>query len=779
MQRELTTIHVENISNRALADYPVQCGLPLSRGAVTEPGELALRLNDGALRRPQVQVTERWDDGSLRWAVLDWRMPVAANTAKSGPSCTAQSGGGGKAGSDASRVTILTGEASAPVDALKVEATETSFVIANGNQVVTIDRKAFSVFSSFTVGGKEMMSEGSDIILEDPNGKRFYASLCESLSSRVLVSGPERVVIELSGSHVAEDDTSCLDLRLRYTFRAGDPCVKLAYKFTNREDPELGVHLRTARIEIPTGLGRRTTKTIRQMSHGDNWWPRPVEIRENVELQSGSFSSEMAQSVYGSAQDGKVVIRNFDSLGEKVDEYPHYLRPGNARTDMSGGLRATYPHLVMAGPSASLLAWIPQMELHFPKAVRAERDLLAIDIWPDWAEPLRLNRGMSREHEVMIAFQPGQPGFDAMESIFLDHEVIGFGIFACGEAPVKVTIDPEYARSCKAFDLDRWLPYDEERYLMVETKLGSAGAKGAIGGRGELDLGDGVIRDCSGNNENDAILNAFRSYLRQGEPSFLTMAMVCARHNCHVDFIAHDSDPLRQGTMAAHCPNHSDGATYPSHMWVGGLLAAYCFSGDPDFEEVALAVGENMRRWQTDRPEIFYCDSRECGWPMLAYVQLWHHTQDHRWLDYAHEVFLRYREMMNESGEILHEIPHGMGTFKIGYGEFMTWRACFFYYEAAQDETARAEVKDFLVTCLSLPQIYRKSPASVVNGGWACNDLFPAFAAHALTGDERFLVENHPFLRYLMEQPRFHWGGVDMHYYLKALHDRGELDAFC
>jgi hypothetical protein len=40
-------------------------------------------------------------------------------------------------------------------------------------------------------------------------------------------------------------------------------------------------------------------------------------------------------------------------------------------------------------------------------------------------------------------------------------------------------------------------------------------------------------------------------------------------------------------------------------------------------------------------------------------------------------------------------------------------------------------------------------------------------------------VENHPFLRYLMEQPRFHWGGVDMHYYLKALHDRGELDAFC
>lgn len=228
--------------------------------------------------------------------------------------------------------------------------------------------------------------------------------------------------------------------------------------------------------------------------------------------------------------------------------------------------------------------------------------------------------------------------------------------------------------------------------------------------------------------------------------------------------------------MAAHCPNHSDGATYPSHMWVGGLLAAYCITGEPDYERAAIAVGENMMRWQEQRPEIFYCDSREAGWPMLAWVQLWHHTHDQRWLDAARRVFAFYQRQMDDRGEILYEIPHGLGTFLQGYGEFITWRACFLYYEATGDD----DVREFLVKCLSIDSVYRLTPARLVKGGWACNDLFPAWAAWALTGDEHFLIDNHPFLRFMMHRDgRFPWGGVDVMYYLNALHERGELAQFC
>lgn len=676
---------------------------------------------------------------------------------------------------ESSEVKILDEAAPTPAGGITLEESADHVTIRNGTQVVRIGKTPGPVLTSFQADGRDMLGPGSDLVLETPEGKLFYSSLTRALTVRILERGPERAVVETAGRMTAEDDTEMLDFRFRYTFRAGDPVVTVDHKMTNREAPELGVRLRRLWVDLPTTLGDRTVKQVRQMTHGANWWPRAVTIRENVELQAGSFVSPMARSVYGSSQDGKVVIRNFDSFGEKVGDYPHFLRPGNARADMSGGLKAAYSHLIVLKGDTGAVAWFPQMERHHPKGLAFCRGSWRFDIWPEWAEPLRLNRGMGREHTFCLAFQGSGATAEAMESVVFDHEVLSFGIFACGEPPVQAHFDPAYARQCRVLDLHRWLPHDEDRYLNVEIRLGTPSSRPVPQSRGELDLGDGVIRDCSGNNENDVILEQIRAYFRLGDPAFLAEALTSARHAAHVDFIAYDPDPLRQGTMAAHCPNHSDGATYPSHMWVGGLLAAFHVTGNPDFEEAALSVGANMRRWQTQRPEIFYCDSRECGWPMLAYVQLWHHTRDPRWLDYADEVFRAYRGMMTDSGEILHEIPHGLGTFLMGYGEFITWRACFFYYEAC----GKPEVKDFLVKCLSLPSVYRRTPSQCARGGWGCNDLFPAWAAYTLTGDDRFLKENHPFLKYLMSRDRFPWGGVDVHYFLNALHERGELERFC
>jgi hypothetical protein len=276
------------------------------------------------------------------------------------------------------------------------------------------------------------------------------------------------------------------------------------------------------------------------------------------------------------------------------------------------------------------------------------------------------------------------------------------------------------------------------------------------------------------NNENDAILNGLREYYRRAEPTMLAAAVLKARHNAHVDFIAFDPDPLRQGTMPAHCPEHTDGATYPSHMWVEGLMAAYCITGEPDFREAALSVGENMLRWQKDDPAIFYADSRECGWPMLACVRLHEHTGEQRWLDACAEVFDFYRERMNEDGEILYALPLGVGTYLTGYGEFIAWRACFRYWE----RTGRKDVRDFLVRCLANPEVYRVAAGRLAGGGgWACNDLFPAWAAWTLTGDDRFITDNYVFFRLLMKRSGgFPWGGVDVHYYLNELDRRGVLE---
>jgi len=529
-------------------------------------------------------------------------------------------------------------------------------------------------------------------------------------------------------------------------------------------------------LALPTRLGRTTTKTIRQMNHGKDWYSRLVEIKENVEVVSGLTLFDPHKNHLGDLTLGVVLLRNFSSLREDLPQYPYYLRPGDMRTDSGGGLRAIYPYLAANGDDASLVGWFYDMANNYPKSLRSDRHLFSYDIWPVFAGELHVRRGQSKEHELYLSFAGRQRTAEEMESVYFDHEIVGMGVAGSRARPVTLTLDAPDVRDCQVLQLHRWLPYDKRRYTVIETKLSQNAPYQSIAfkAKGMWDIGDQITNPptwCQ-NNENDVILDGIREYYRQADPSRLVTALQQACHNAHVDFIAYDPDPLRQGTMPAHCPAHTDGATYPSHMWVEGLFAIYNITGNTDFLDAAISVGENMLRWQHDGPNVFYADSRECGWPMLAYLRLHEYTKEQRWLDACEEVFEFYRRRMGDDGMIRYELPHGVGTVVAGYGEFIGWRSLFFYYE----RTGRQEVKDFLISCLD--KVYLREQAPLI--GWACNDLFPAWAAYALTGEDKYIEDNYTFLQFLIDTPGvFPWGGMDLHYYLAELHRRGTLDLFC
>jgi len=545
--------------------------------------------------------------------------------------------------------------------------------------------------------------------------------------------------------------------------------------FTNREAPETGIRLSGMRIVVPTALGKRTTKTVRQTNHGYKWFSRQVEVKENIELIAGKALNAEAVATYGAAAEGKILIRSLSSLLENLADYPYFLRPGNARTDMTGGLRCMYPYLGVNGDGGSLAAWFFDMEINYPKGLRCARNTVTFDIWPAVSGPLQVRRGQSKEHDLFLGFSDVQRTHNELEGLYFNHEIIGYGVMGNANAPVEITLDPDYARSCQVLNLHRWLRYDLSRYSAVEVKLGSAGTKGNVDQKGMWDVGDYITSDRSWahNNQNDALLSQVIEYFRRAEPTMYSAAVLKAKHCAHVDFIADDPDPLRRGTMPAHCPEQTDGATYPSHMWLDGLIAAYGVTGEPDFLDTALAVGENMLRWQRDAADIFYADSRECGWPALAFLRLHEFTKEQRWLDAIDEVFQFYQTRMSPDGMIYYELPHGVNTFVEGYGEFIGWRALYFYYE----RTGKPEVKDFLLRCLD--KVYLKS-AGLLIGSWAQNDLFPAWAAYKLTGEVKYLEDNYLFLDFLMKREgSFPWGGNDMHFYLGELEQRGELARFC
>lgn len=754
MSEPVASLKYHNTSNRPLAAYPVTYGIPLPDGRLTETTRLGLRFACGTHLPVQTRVLETWPDGSVKWLLLDFALPVAAN--------------------EQGTVDLVEESVQDPSGDFDLRETPEAITVTSKALAVRVSKTEFSFFDSYRVEGREMIAAGSDIILEDLDGKRYYASLSQSLAVSVLTRGSQRIVVQVSGRHTAEDGAELLSFRVRYTFRPNEPGVDIACKFSNCEEPETGVKLASIQVVLPTALGRTTTKHLRQAYHGVHWHARLLEIRENVEVVSGLTLVDAGANHYGSATQGKVLIRNLNSLRENYAEYAHYLRPGNPRTDAAGGLRSVYPYLAVNGANGSLVGWFFDMELNFPKGLRCDRGQFAFDIWPAFAGPLQVRRGQSKEHEMYLSFGDATRTAEEMEGIYFDHEFLGMGIYGATERPVKLTMDADYIRDCRVLELHRWLRQDRVRYTAVETKLGNAGEAFSLPAKGMWDVGDYVSPDRSWchNNENDAILDGIREYYRQENPARLSTALLKARHNVHVDFIAFDPDPLRQGTMPAHCPEHTDGAAYPSHMWVDGLMAAYCVSGETDFLDAALSVGENMLRWQQDNPVIFYADSRECGWPMLAYLRLHQYTKEERWLEACEDVYQFYRRRMDDDGMIRYELPHGVGTYIAGYGEFIGWRSLFFYYE----RTGRDDVKDFLVRCLD--RVYRRDPGMMA--GWACNDLFPAWAAYALTGDDRYIEDNYAFFRFLMQRPGdFPWGGMDVHYYLAELDRRGVLGRFC
>lgn len=79
--------------------------------------------------------------------------------------------------------------------------------------------------------------------------------------------------------------------------------------------------------------------------------------------------------------------------------------------------------------------------------------------------------------------------FDQLEKVYLDHEVIGFGVGANGTPPVTATLEPGYVRACLVLRMHQWLKYGEERYVKVEAKLGSIGPASAPS-NGMFDHGD-------------------------------------------------------------------------------------------------------------------------------------------------------------------------------------------------------------------------------------------------------------------------------------------------
>ncbi|MHC4916190.1 MAG: exo-rhamnogalacturonan lyase family protein, partial [Planctomycetota bacterium] len=163
----------------ARAPAVVTSGIPFARGVLKDVSRLSVKV-DGKALPAQFAKTVPWDDGSVRWALMDAQVELPAS---------------GKV-----ELTVTdSGGNPAPASPAKVAESADAVTVSTGPLVVVLGRKKPGLISSLKVDGKELLtSSGKGLVLVKAGGGEVLASP----PAEVLVehAGPMRVTVCLRGT---------------------------------------------------------------------------------------------------------------------------------------------------------------------------------------------------------------------------------------------------------------------------------------------------------------------------------------------------------------------------------------------------------------------------------------------------------------------------------------------------------------------------------------------------------------------------------------------------
>jgi hypothetical protein len=351
---------------------PVTLGLPFPPGAVANPAALRLRSPAGAPVPVQASVLDRWPDGTVKWALLDFLADVA-------PHATAEYTLGLEGGR---------------------EATEASITVDRVDGGVEVDTGA----ARFRVDGEDVIDPtASGWVLQDGE-RREHRPRVDRVA--IETAGPIRTTLRVDGSFVTASAGPASEFTARLTFLANRAMTRLAL----------------------------TVRNPRRARHARNLWdlgdPGSVYIRD-LALRLTLAGREPTRVLWSAEPDmpvmespGSVEIYQDSSGGLNWDSPNHVNRQARVTTVFRGyradsgddpplhGHRAQ-PLVTLAAGDRSLSIAVPHFWQNFPKAIESTGRSLLLGLFPRQASDLHeLQGGEQKTHTVYL--EPGRGGVDPL-----------------------------------------------------------------------------------------------------------------------------------------------------------------------------------------------------------------------------------------------------------------------------------------------------------------------------------------------------------------------------
>jgi hypothetical protein len=625
---------------------PVTCGVPLPKGFVRDADTLALLGPDGKPVPVQIQTTGTYKDGSPRWVLLDFQADVAPDD-------------------EAVYRLGLGARPKAPAP-LTWKLAEGVAEIDTGAARFRIDTRRFRLFDSVTVGGGELDGEAGErpgVTLETDKGT-VLAAHERPAAAAFEDAGPMRVVLCVRGSLGAPQGPHKLspaDYVCRMHFYAGKAAARVFFTLHNpgaHNHPgniwDLGsggstfIEDLSLRLPVPEMTGCRvagpveSNKLYQDSSGGPNW--------RSANHIDKDYKIPVSFRGYRAYQADKPVAE-----GHRIDGWLH-----------------------VRGKSGGVAVGLREFWQNFPKALEYADHTVRVGLWPgEYAGVHELLGGEQKTHEMLFVFHGPTTDAAAVRRRLLALH-----------SPMYPMPDPEAVLASHCFwpsaplDRDTYGKLEQTCDIAVHPRGGNRTTQTqweVIDEYGWRHFGD-TFADNEGApakmrkdfpehhpggrpishfvNEYEGIYSIMLHGLRRGDPKWMWMADVMARHHADicvnhtgVDAPAYSHGPFMHTThsTAAYRSTHR---TYPieakryglrygggggpnaGHTYHICLAQHYYLTGDRVSRDAFLEVAN----WAADSPWFkrrMMGDKRGYGNFMITFVYAWQLTGDRKYYDRA------------------------------------------------------------------------------------------------------------------------------------------------
>ena len=642
-------LQVTETAQAARTGTPVTTGVPFSKGAVTDLSKLAVKAGGKALPASFLK-TVAWDDGSVRWALMDVQVDVPAG----GKTELALSDAGGNA---------------APAAPLKIEDTADSVKVNTGPMQFTVSKKKGGLFDSIQVDGKELLTGAGKglVVYKDGGGEVAAAAPAEVTLEQ---AGPLRAIVCVKGVFPGLH-MDLLGYTARITAYSGKKYVKVHFWLENRggfgyyrsksgeDEPHNAINMdwfyfRGMAVDLGLGLGETVTATCEGVQS-----PGHLKV---VQVCKESKTQEKVQYK-------RAPLYTFNDLEYTVGSGTNVLKRGD-RTDGVVGLK---------GDQGAATVMIRDFWQNYEKAIELDGKSLKLWLWPTEGQYPRhagkagyfdkrieecqkdggyyLEGAVHKGHEFMLDFSGRDPKETAADLAQPLMALAPAEYYASTEAAPGLFAPPDVRtgdRDCD-FKLDAWVrstrsaadPANPTSLYKARETVGND----TLYWFGWMDFGDICLPGHGFTSLSyDWPWSMLVNVMRTGDMNFMRLATDMAHHRIDVDTLWSDQDlpeirgMLRNsGFIQFHCgrlrwvPGAGDNG-------LPGLVLFYMLTGEPKALECARRGGEGLKAsWQWVAEAKPYGgpqgDMAANGFSMQCFVAMYDLTADRKWLDEALKLF--------------------------------------------------------------------------------------------------------------------------------------------